>query len=110
MSDDSVDQRIGLKHPMQPVGLDGRGGHSGRGVMRFKPNAIVQFLLDNGPFDMNALARLPFSAEDRMQFAQLIGYSVCGYGDLSYVSDESCDEADAAAARALGMTLEEYRR
>ena len=29
-----------------------------------------------------------FSNEDHAEFAELIGYSVSGYGDLSYVSDE----------------------
>lgn len=28
-----------------------------------------------------------------MQLAQLLGYSVSGYGDLPYVSDESYDKA-----------------
>lgn len=92
---DEIDQREQLPHPMQPVGLDGRG------VARFKPNAIVQYLLDSGPFDMNQLARLPFSAEDRMQFAQLIGYSVCGYGELHYVTDASYDVAAEAVKRLL---------
>ena len=73
--------------PTQPVALDDKG------VARFKQNAIVRFLLDAGPFDMNRLAVVPFSDEDRMQFAQLIGYSVGGYEELSYVSDESADRA-----------------
>ena len=55
------------------------------GVTRFKANAIVQYLLDNGPFDMNHLAVQDFSDEDRCQFAQLIGYSESGYETLSYV-------------------------
>lgn len=63
------------------------------GVIRFKENKIVTYLLERGSIDMNELARLNFSDEDRMQFAQLIGYSVGGYCELSYVSDESCDEA-----------------
>ena len=32
-----------------------------------------------------------FSQEDQEQFAQLIGYSVSGFGDLSYVSDDTFD-------------------
>jgi len=32
-----------------------------------------------------------FSQEDREQFAQLIGYSLSGFGELSYVSDETCE-------------------
>ena len=57
--------------------------------IRFKENKIVNYLLDNGGIDMNHLATIKFPQEDREQFAQLIGYSHCGYGELSYVSDES---------------------
>lgn len=76
------------KHPMQPVYLDDHN------IARFKPNKIVQFLLDAGPFDMNKIALMEFSKGDREQFAQLIGYSVSGYGDLSYVSSKSVVKAD----------------
>jgi hypothetical protein len=65
------------------------------GVMRFKPNAIVEFLLHAGPFDLNMLARMPFSDEDREQFAQLIGYSLSGFRELSYVSDAAYEQAAA---------------
>ena len=34
---------------------------------------------------MNDLAKMNFSNEDRAQFAELIGYSVNGWGELSYV-------------------------
>lgn len=69
-------------HPMQPLIEDHEG------IIRFKKNAIVRYLLDSGTADMNTLALMPFSDEDRMQFAQLIGYSVGGFAELSYVSDE----------------------
>jgi hypothetical protein len=36
-----------------------------------------------------------------MQLAQLIGYSVSGYGDLSYASDESVARADTIARKLL---------
>ena len=75
-------------HPIQPLYKDPSG------IVRFKDNAIVLFLLDNGPFDMNALAIRAFSNEDREQFAQLIGYSLCGFGDLDYVSDETYERAE----------------
>lgn len=74
-------------HPFQPLVKDSDG------VVRFKANAIVRYLLNAGPFDMNKLARLPFSVEDREQFAQLIGYSMCGFGELSYVTDETYERA-----------------
>lgn len=74
-------------HPMQPLELDDHD------ILRFKQNAIVRFLLDAGVFDMNAIARMPFSDEDREQFAQLIGYSYSGFSELSYVSDETFEVA-----------------
>jgi hypothetical protein len=79
---------IVVKHPTQPLDLDEHG------TLRFKANAIVRFLLDAGPFDMNKLALMPFSQEDREQFAQLIGYSFGGFGELSYVSDETYEAAE----------------
>lgn len=78
-----------MGHPMQGVYLDEQG------TARFRRNAIVEFLLDAGPYDMNKLAMMPFDREDREQFAQLIGYSVGGAADLSYMSKELIAEADA---------------
>ena len=40
---------------------------------------------------------MPFSDEDREQFAQLIGYSVSGFGELSYASAEMVEKADEIA-------------
>ena len=45
------------RHPIQPLELDGEG------VLRFKRNAIVCYLLDNGGIDMNKLAMLDFPRE-----------------------------------------------
>lgn len=81
--------------PIQPVHRDPNG------VVRFVPNAIVRFLIDWATprgIDMNALALMPFDVADREQFAQLIGYSVSGFGDLSYVSDETYARAETAVA------------
>jgi len=76
-----------MKHPIQPLALDEHG------KLRFKENKIVRFLLDNGKHNMNSLACENFSQEDREQFAQLIGYSLTGFGELSYVSDETYESA-----------------
>jgi hypothetical protein len=73
-------------HPVQPLYRD-------RGQLRFRKNAIVEFLLDQGPFDMNKIAVMDFSREDREQFAQLIGYSHDGAGTLSYFGDEAWSAA-----------------
>lgn len=75
------------KHPMQPIVLV-------KGVARFKANALVRYLLDNGGLDLNDLAKLPnIPDEDHAQLAQLIGYSVSGYGDLSYAVDVEAADA-----------------
>lgn len=73
-----------LQHPIQPIYTDEKG------VRRFKQNRIVCFLLSvlsEGGFDLNKLAAMPFSDEDRCQFAQLLGYSRGGFAELPYVSD-----------------------
>lgn len=81
--------------PMQPVIKDDGGD------LRFRENAIVRYLLDlarkHKIADLNSLAELPFSQDDREQFAQLIGYAITGYHELSYVSDESATQASVLA-------------
>jgi len=79
-----------MKHPVQPLYKDRDG------TVRFYENKIIRYLLDAGPFDMNALSRLPFSDDDRQQFAQLIGYSLSGYSELSYVSEDAFGAAQIA--------------
>lgn len=80
-------------HPMQQI------VRTDSGTIRFRENKIVRFLLDAGSIDLNQLAAMGgvFSQEDWMQLAQLIGYSVSGYGDLSYASRKSVQEADILA-------------
>lgn len=79
------------RHPLQPL------IKSSSGLPRFKENAIVRHLLDHSGIDLNQIARLEFSQDDQEQFAQLIGYSLIGFGTLSYVSDATY----AAAAATL---------
>lgn len=59
----------------------------------------MRFLLDAGPFDLNTIRRADFPQQDREQFAQLIGYSLTGFGELDYVSDETYEAAERAAKR-----------
>ena len=87
--------RVRDPQPMQPVYQDEDA------VVRFRANAVVCHLLDHGGIDLNQLAQLDFSQEDREQFAQLIGYSICGYHELPYVSDESAVQASALANEVL---------
>lgn len=85
MSKDTIDKP---KHPIQPLRLDDHG------VLRFKQNAIVRYLLDCGTTDLNKIACIPFSREDRVQFAQLIGYSLSGFSELAdYVTNEDYETA-----------------
>lgn len=88
-------------HPMQPVIM------AKDKVIRFKANPIIRWMLDQGNtgcgFDLNVIAvvssELGWKKEDHMQLAQLLGYSVSGYSDLSYASRKSVDEADKKASR-----------
>ncbi len=85
--------------PMQPVVLDAHGR------ARFRENSLVRALLDHGistGLSLNELAIQDHGADDRMQLAQLIGYSVYGYGTLSYVTDVSYEEADRRADMLAG--------
>lgn len=80
--------------PIQPLTFDKHG------VIRFEANPLVRHLLDDGPFDMNHLRVWCFKNnidnKYQEQFAQLIGYSLSGFGDLSYVSDLTYERAYAS--------------
>lgn len=85
------------KHPMQPLVRDPKG------VVRFKKNPIVDHLLEHGGLNLNNLMlaghALGFTKDDWTQFAQLIGYSVSGFGELSYVDKKAQREADRLASQ-----------
>lgn len=82
------------RNPMQPVGLVD-------GVMRFKRNKIVDDLLTFATpkgFDMNFIVGSGnYTQDDMEQFAQLIGYSICGFHEIPYVSDETAQNASILA-------------
>ena len=80
MSTEKTESLKPVVMPLQPI----REG-------RFIANKVVAWLLENGSKDMNDIASQVFPVEHRRQFAQLIGYSVSGYGSLSYCNDESYD-------------------
>ena len=99
------------RHPLQPLGRDENG------VIRFKENKLVRFLLDAGPFDLNQIARMDFSDEDREQFAQLIGYSHSGACGLSYFSGvaliasyEAYNKGITELEARLGLAEEKLKR
>ena len=75
------------RHPMQPLVKDQHG------VVRFQANKIIQFLFDSGCLDLNQLATMEFCRADREQIAQLLGYSVGGFAELSYVRDATYERA-----------------
>jgi hypothetical protein len=90
-----------------------------RGELHFRENAIIRYIVDHaadvvhpgapaidpdtgrpyhqGRLDLGKLMQMDFPQEDREQFAQLMGYSISGYHELSYVSDESCAQASELA-------------
>jgi hypothetical protein len=68
--------------PIQPI-KDGR----------FVKNRIVERLLEVAPIDLNEIAFMDFTVQERMQFAQLIGYSLNGFSELGYVDDETYSAA-----------------
>ena len=80
-------------HPMQPVEYDEHG------VIRFRKNAIVEKLLETSSLDLNQIACMQFSNADRIQLAQLIGYSVSGFGDLFYADRDVVRRADKKAEK-----------
>lgn len=82
------------KQPDQPLVWD-------RGVIRFKGNAIIRYLSDAGKINLTDLAAIPFHDDDRRQLAQLMGYSVSGYGDLNYVSLHEARRHDERADRKI---------
>lgn len=79
--------------PIQPLVIDDHGS------LRFRKNAIVSDILDAAGkgevVDMNLIASREYSRADRVQFAQLIGYSLSGFSELSYVSNDDYDIAIA---------------
>lgn len=93
-----------IKHPRQPIVWVDK-------VIRFKENKIISWMLEMGragrKFDFNDIVMNyhidKFSLEDLIQLDQLVGYSVSGFGDLSYVPAEEvavCDEIAAELVKA----------
>lgn len=77
-------------HPMQPIVTKD-------GVYRFNENSILRWAVNTGRLSLNEIAaeaaNQGFTDDDQAQLAQLIGYSLGGYAELPYVSDENYDAA-----------------
>ncbi len=87
-----------VEHPVQPI-VRARDG-----VYRFKRNQIVRDLLDFSQqhgFGLNEIAAREYDRNDREQLAQLIGYSVSGAGDLSYMRRSLIAAADTVVERMI---------
>lgn len=84
-----------MTFPIQPIENDEHG------TARFKENKVVSYLLDNGSLDLNQLMSQNFPKADMEQFAQLIGYSLGGFSELSYVSNETYETALAMHEQGL---------
>jgi hypothetical protein len=85
--------------PRQPIEMDKHG------VVRFRANSLVRYLLDAGGIDMSQIRLLPnIPREELRQFYQLIGYSVGGYEE---VFDQDEDEEDVATAQAIAAEVVE---
>lgn len=91
-----LDPEVPSVFAMQPVHI------TEGGIARFVQNRIVVDALNIANlqgFDMNQIAiraaQGGYTKDEQMQFAQLIGYSVDGYGSLSYTTDLSYEEAQA---------------
>lgn len=62
------------------------------GVLRFLENRIIRKLCDDGKIDLNEIAKEFLNEkynQDHQQLAQLLGYSLSEYLDLSYVNEDS---------------------
>jgi len=106
-SEEPVESTIATEFPMQPIELDLHG------VVRFKANKVVEVLAAHAHstgLDLNRLAVTVdcygASQRDWEQFSQLTGYSVSGYGDLSYVRTSVIERADKIASELLKLKEE----
>jgi hypothetical protein len=89
----------GGPQPLQPIVI------ADDDVIRFRANAILRWAVDSGKLNLNEIACLPgISNADRCQLSQLIGYSISGYGDLSYVDGAEWARVQAAKLATLGST------
>ena len=88
-----------MKHPIQPLYADEESR------VRFRGNAAVQWMLKKGRkgerFDLNDIGEQGFDQADLVQLSQLIGYTLRGYHELPFVTDEDAAAATAAARESV---------
>jgi hypothetical protein len=83
---------------MQPLVRDPITRDDDRGQIR-KENKLVHFLVEEYKGGLNKLSRIPCDPEDYEQLMQLIGYSICGYTELSMISEESKEQSSRTRNR-----------
>jgi len=90
-----------MKHPLQSI--EASTNSAGNPTYRFTENKLVRILFRTHPnLDMNMLMEIDDSSGDLEQLAQLIGYTVSGFSELTYVSDEAVVKADQACNKLRG--------
>ena len=91
-----------IRNPMQLLVIED-------GVIRFRENRIVRYLMDKGGVGLNELAvadfSMKFTQDDWEQFYQLIGYSVAGFHELGRVSDETAMMATKKSMRSFDLKV-----
>lgn len=87
----------------QPLYIDDEG------VARFRHNPLICYLADRRLNDLSITFPPNEYKKHWSQLAQLLGYSIGGFGDLSYVSDEEYLEADAEVEK-LRQNNEDHGR
>lgn len=64
---------------------------SSSGVQRFRKNEVIDFLFNSGKLDLNQLVydyhAKRFSQRDYAELYMMLGYSVCGFCDVSSFGD-----------------------
>jgi len=59
-----------------------------RGILRFKENDVILYLLHKSGITIEQVASLPFSNEDKIQFVQLIGIDIVAFEFLPFVTSD----------------------
>jgi len=100
LQDALEDKSPALDYPDQPMHADPE--------IRFRSNRIVRVLLERARaqnFGLNEIMDMAgcgaFSKDELRQLVQLLGYTLGGYLELSFVDDASKDRAERAAARLI---------
>lgn len=73
--------------PTQPLTLED-------GKPRFKRNPLVWYLFHSSEISLEGLLALGHDVQYVQQFLQLLGYSVCGYSEMSFIPEEEKEKIE----------------